>query len=135
LIAACSVQQLGVGWEADVLGLHRGVDREPLEVARAQRADLVRHPQALGQQQFQLVAEPLPPMAQVGALVRELVLEKLTDRLVRCGRHLSLPIWLGEWKVRTSKLANGTAKRHQWDTHYLIRAKRARPRVHSRARY
>jgi hypothetical protein len=35
------------------------------------------HPQALGQQQFQFVAEPLPPMAQVGAFVRELVLEKL----------------------------------------------------------
>jgi hypothetical protein len=37
----------------------------------------MRHPQALGQQQFQFVAEPLPPMAQVGAFVRELVLEKL----------------------------------------------------------
>jgi hypothetical protein len=31
----------------------------------------VRHPQALGQQQLQLVAEPLAPMAQVRALVRE----------------------------------------------------------------
>ena len=38
---------------------------------------LVRHPQALGQQQLQLVAEPLAPMAQVRALVREGVLEKL----------------------------------------------------------
>ena len=37
----------------------------------------MRDPQALGQQQLQLVAEPLPPMAQVGALVRELVLEEL----------------------------------------------------------
>jgi hypothetical protein len=26
------VQQLGVGREADALGLHRGVDRDPLEV-------------------------------------------------------------------------------------------------------
>jgi hypothetical protein len=37
----------------------------------------VRQPQALGQQKFQLVAELLPPMAQVRALMRELVLEKL----------------------------------------------------------
>ena len=37
----------------------------------------MRHPQALGQQQLQLVAEPLAPMAQVRALVREGVLEKL----------------------------------------------------------
>src|SRR5271168_3606426 len=35
------------------------------------------HSQALGQQQLQLVAEPLAPMAQVRALVREGVLEKL----------------------------------------------------------
>ena len=71
------VQQLGVGREADGLGLHRGVDRDPLEVLGAQRAGLVRDPQALGQQQLQLVAEPLPPMAEVGALVREGVLEEL----------------------------------------------------------
>jgi hypothetical protein len=38
---------------------------------------LVGHPQALGQQQIQLVAQPLPPMAEVRALVRELVLEEL----------------------------------------------------------
>src|SRR5450631_3336776 len=37
----------------------------------------MRHPQTLSQQQFQLVAEPLAPMAQVRALMRELVLEKL----------------------------------------------------------
>ena len=37
----------------------------------------MRHPQALGQQQFQLVAEPLAPVAQVRALVREGVLEEL----------------------------------------------------------
>ena len=71
------VQQLGVGREADVLGLHRGVDRDPLEVLAAQRPARVCHPQALGQKQFQLVAEPLPPMAQVGAFMWELMLEKL----------------------------------------------------------
>jgi hypothetical protein len=40
-------------------------------------AGLVCHPQALGQQQLQLVAEPLAPMAQVASLVREGVLEEL----------------------------------------------------------
>jgi hypothetical protein len=37
----------------------------------------MRHPQALSEQQFELVAKPLPPMAQIRALVRELVLEEL----------------------------------------------------------
>src|SRR5215475_13291122 len=37
----------------------------------------MRHPQALGQQKLKLGAEPLTPMAQVGALVREAVLEEL----------------------------------------------------------
>jgi hypothetical protein len=37
----------------------------------------MRHPQALGQQQLQSVAEPLAPVAQVRALVREGVLEEL----------------------------------------------------------
>jgi hypothetical protein len=37
----------------------------------------VRHPQTLGQQQFQSVAEPLAPMAQVASLVWEDVLEEL----------------------------------------------------------
>jgi len=71
------VQQLGVGRKGDVLGLHRGVHRDSLKVSGPQRAAGVRHPQALGQQQLQLVAEPLSPMAQVGALVRELMLEEL----------------------------------------------------------
>jgi hypothetical protein len=71
------VQQLGVGWEADVLRLHRGVDRDSLKVMAPQRAAGMRHPQTLGQKQLQSVNEPLPPMAQVGALVRELMLEEL----------------------------------------------------------
>jgi hypothetical protein len=37
----------------------------------------VRHPQALGQQELQLVSELLPPMAEVRTLVWEDVLEKL----------------------------------------------------------
>ena len=77
---ACSVQQLGIGREADVFGLHRGVDRDPLEVLAAQCPAGMRHPQALGQQQLQFAAEPLTPMAQVGALMRELVLEKTLPR-------------------------------------------------------
>jgi hypothetical protein len=71
------MQQLGIGRKGDGLRLHRGVDRDPLEVLATQRAGPVRHPQALGQQQLQFVAEPLAPMAQVRALVREGVLEKL----------------------------------------------------------
>jgi hypothetical protein len=43
------MQQLGIGRKRDGLGLHGGVDRDPLEVPRAQRAGLVRDPQALGQ--------------------------------------------------------------------------------------
>jgi hypothetical protein len=38
------VQQLGIGWKADVLRLHRGVDRDPLKVLAPQRAVLVRYP-------------------------------------------------------------------------------------------
>ena len=72
------MKQLGVGREGDGLRLHRGVDRDPLEVLAAQRAGLVRHPQALSQQQLQSVAEPLAPEAQVRALVRKGVLEKLS---------------------------------------------------------
>ena len=71
------MQQLGVGREADGLGLHRGIHRHPLKLARAQRAGLMRHPQALGQQPFQPVAETLPPMAEVAPLVREPMLEEL----------------------------------------------------------
>src|SRR5215471_17903664 len=71
------MDQLGIGREGNGLGLHGGVHRHPLEIARAQRAGLVRHPQALGQQELQLVAEPLAPMAEVASLMRELVLEKL----------------------------------------------------------
>ncbi|MGY3695048.1 hypothetical protein ACVIGA_005128 [Bradyrhizobium sp. USDA 3240] len=43
------MQQLGIGRKGDGLRLHRGVDRDPLKVLAAQRADVVRHPQALGQ--------------------------------------------------------------------------------------
>src|SRR6516225_12372689 len=71
------MQQLGIGRKGDGLRLNRGVDRDALEVLTAQRAGFVGHPQALGQQELQLVAEPLAPMAQVASLVREVMLEKL----------------------------------------------------------
>jgi hypothetical protein len=71
------VQQFGVGREGDRLGLHRGVHRDPLEILAAQCAGGMRHSQALGQQKLQFVAEPLAPMAQVRAFVREGVLEEL----------------------------------------------------------
>jgi hypothetical protein len=44
------MEKLGVGREGDVLGLNRGVDRDPRQVSGAQRAACVCHPQALGQQ-------------------------------------------------------------------------------------
>src|SRR5256884_7578030 len=71
------VQKLRIGWEGDVLGLHGGIDRDPRQILRPQRPALVRHPQALGQEKFQLAAEALAPMAQVRALVRKLMLEEL----------------------------------------------------------
>src|SRR6516164_2026534 len=71
------VQKLRIGWKGDVLGLHGGIDRDPRQILRPQRSALVRHPQALGQEKFQLAAEALAPMAQVRALVRKLVLEEL----------------------------------------------------------
>ena len=43
------MQQLGVGRESDRLGLHRGIDRNPGQILRAQRAARMRHAQALGQ--------------------------------------------------------------------------------------
>lgn len=42
------VHQLGVGRQGDVLGLRRGVDRDPGQLADAQRTTVVRHPQGLG---------------------------------------------------------------------------------------
>src|SRR5256886_5875320 len=71
------VQKLRIGREGDVLGLHGGIDRDPRQILRPQRPALVRHPQALGEEKFQRVAEALAPMAQVRALVRKLVLEEL----------------------------------------------------------
>ena len=71
------MQELGIGRKGDGLRLHRGVDGDSLEVFAAQGAGTVRHPQALGQQQLQLVAEPLAPVAQIAALVREGMLEEL----------------------------------------------------------
>src|SRR6266566_2593526 len=63
--------------QGNVLGLHGGIDRDPRQILCPERPTLVRHPQALGQQKFQLVTEALAPMAQVRALVRKLVLEEL----------------------------------------------------------
>src|SRR5271157_6320296 len=65
------IEELGVGREGDRLGLHGRVHRDSLKVVRAQRAGRMRHPQALGEQELQLAAEPLAPMREVRALVRE----------------------------------------------------------------
>jgi len=81
------VQKLGVSREGDGLGLHGGVHRHPFEVTGAQRAGRMRQTQALGEQQFQLGTEALAPMAQVGALMRERVLEeRLAGELLKIQR-------------------------------------------------
>jgi len=71
-----NVKELSVDWEGDVLGLHRRVDGDPGQILRAQRPALVCDAQALGQEQLQLIAEPLAPMGQIRALVLKLVLEE-----------------------------------------------------------
>ena len=54
-----------VGWMGDRLGLHRGIDRHPLAVARRQCPGLVRHRQALLDQRRELLlTQPLAPMRQ-----------------------------------------------------------------------
>ena len=66
------VHQLGVG---RVVGLDRRIDRHPLHVAGLQGASGMGHAQALRQEQLQAVAEPPAPVAQLRALMRDLVLE------------------------------------------------------------
>lgn len=70
------IHQLGVGGVGDVLGLHRGVDADALQVTGLHGAGVVGDAQALGEQQLQLVAEALAPVRQPGALVAQLVLEE-----------------------------------------------------------
>ena len=75
MIAACkSLASVG---KRNGFGLHRGVHGDESQVLGAQCAAGVCDAQALGQQQLQLVAEPVAPMAQVRALVREDMLEEL----------------------------------------------------------
>ena len=62
---------------AGIAGDDRSLDADAGQVLGPQRASRMRDSQALGEQQLQLVAEPPAPMAQVGALVREAVLEEL----------------------------------------------------------
>ena len=59
------MQQLGIGRKRDGLGLHRGVHRDALEVARTQCACVMRHTQTLREQELKLVTQALAPMAQV----------------------------------------------------------------------
>ena len=64
-----SQQQVRIGRMRHRLGLHRGVDRDPLAGLRAQRAAGHRHPQRFRDQQFKLVrADPPPPAGHRGAI-------------------------------------------------------------------
>src|SRR5262245_193876 len=82
-IAAC--KSFASVWK--VMSLGCSIDRDPRQILRPQRPALVRHPQALGQEKFQLAAEALAPMAQVRALVRKLMLEELLSSEV-------LEVWI-----------------------------------------
>jgi hypothetical protein len=73
------VQKLRSGRKGDVLGLHGGIDCDPRQILRPQRAPLAC---TLGREKFQLAAEALAPMAQVRALVWKLMLEELRSREV-----------------------------------------------------
>ena len=70
-------QELGVGREGDVLGLHRGVDADPGQIALLQGPGLVGDAQGLGQERVEPLADALAPVAQAGALVAQFVLEEL----------------------------------------------------------
>ena len=69
--------QLGIGGVGHVLGLHRGVDRDPGQVVPLQGAGVMRQAQALLEKQVELVADPPAPVRQPRALVWEGVLEEL----------------------------------------------------------
>ena len=73
----CRLQELGVGREGDVLRLHRGVHRDPRQVALLQGAGIVSEAQGLLQQNVQVIADTFAPMAQTRTLVHKLVLEEL----------------------------------------------------------
>ena len=60
--------------------MRRGIDRDPLESWLRSAHGMRIRTQALGQQQLQFAAEPLTPMAQVGALMRELDAGKTLPR-------------------------------------------------------
>ncbi len=76
-LADRGLQELGVGREGNVLGLHRGVHRDAGQIALLQGAGVVGDAQTFGQQDVQPVADALAPMTHAGALVGQNVLEKL----------------------------------------------------------
>ena len=77
-LLAGAVDQLGISREGDVLGLYRGIDNDAAEVCGLHRAGPGRDRQAFLQQRLQpLLAHPLAPDADRGALKRQFMLEKL----------------------------------------------------------
>ncbi len=76
-LADRGLQELGVGREGNVLGLHRGVHRDAGQVALLQGAGVVGDAQAFGQENVQPIADAFAPMTHAGALMGQLVLEKL----------------------------------------------------------
>lgn len=66
-----------VGPVRDILRHHCRIDRDAGEIIGLQRAGAMRDAQALGEEPVELVADPAPPVAQIRALMRKGVLEKL----------------------------------------------------------
>ena len=75
-LAGRGLRKFRVGREGDVLGLHRGVHRDPGQIALAQGTGVVGNPQAFLQQNLQLVADAFSPVAHAGTLVRQVMPEK-----------------------------------------------------------
>ena len=65
----CHQQQLGVGREGDVLGLHRCIHGDAGQIAFLQGARVMGDAQAFGQQHLQGLADAVAPMAHAGAFM------------------------------------------------------------------
>ena len=75
---AGAVQKPRLGREHDVLGLHRGVDNDAVEIGRLDRLGPGGNRQALLEQRLQLLlAHALAPARQRGAIEHQAVLEEL----------------------------------------------------------
>ena len=120
------LQELGVGRKGHVLGLHRGVHRDPGQVALRQGARVLGDAQALGQQDLQTIADALPPMAHAGALAGQLVLkEALAGEVLEIGIvHPAFPELLIRERVDVLQHEHADHKAHRLRRAPLVGEKR-----------